>query len=46
MAAHPDELMLNILPRQIQLRVGAGKSFSGLIGDFTDRLATEETDGA
>jgi hypothetical protein len=46
MAAHPDELMLNILPRQIQLRVGAGKSFSGLIGDFTHKLASEETDGA
>ena len=46
MGAHPDELILNILPRQIQLRTGAGKSFSGLIGDFTDRLATEETDGA
>ena len=46
MAAHPDDLILNVLPRQIQLRVGAGHSFSGLANQFTDGLATEETDGA
>jgi hypothetical protein len=44
MRAHPDELLLNILPRKVQLRAGAGHSFSGLNGEFIDQHTTRETD--
>ena len=44
MRAHPDELLLNILPRKVQLRAGAGRSFSGLNGEFIDQRTTRESD--
>jgi len=39
---NPDKLLLEDLPRQIQLRVAAGRSFSGLSREFLDPGAFNE----
>jgi hypothetical protein len=45
MKTHPDSLLMEVLPKQIQLHVAAGKSFAGLSGEFLDTGPPMREDG-
>jgi hypothetical protein len=44
MRAHPDDLLLNVIPRKVQLKAHAGRSFTTLISELTGRSTSSESD--
>jgi hypothetical protein len=44
MREHPDELLLNVIPRQVQLKARAGQSFTTLTSELIGRSTSSESD--